>query len=70
MLLLPVHGVGRNQPEARPFAGLAAAPVLAAGFGAILLSEVLGNLEVTAWLSSCLLLVITGGAVVCSLLFE
>ncbi len=34
-----------------------AAPVLAAGFGAILLWEELGNLEDTAWLSSCLLLV-------------
>ena len=47
-----------------------AAPVLAAGFGAILLWEELANLEDTAWLSSCLLLVITGGAVVGSLLFE
>ena len=47
-----------------------AAPVLAAGFGGILLWEELGNLENTAWLSSCLLLVITAGAVVCSLLFE
>jgi NAD-dependent dihydropyrimidine dehydrogenase PreA subunit len=35
-----------------------------------LLWEELANLEDTAWLSSCLLLVITGGAVVCSLLFE
>ncbi len=47
-----------------------AAPLLAAGFAAILLWEELGNLENTAWLSSCLLLLITAGAVVGSLLFE
>jgi len=47
-----------------------AAPMLAAGFAAILLWEAVGNLENTAWLSSCLLLLITAGAVVGSLLFE
>ena len=47
-----------------------AAPVLAGGFAAILLWEELCNLENTAWLSSCLLLVITAGAVLGSLLFE
>lgn len=47
-----------------------AAPLLAGGFAAILLWEELWNLENTAWLSSCLLLLITGGAVICSLLFE
>jgi polyferredoxin len=47
-----------------------AAPVLAAGFAAILLWEAVGNLENTAWLSSCLLLLITAGAVVGSLVFE
>lgn len=47
-----------------------AAPALAAGFAAILLWEQLGDLENTAWLSSCLLLLITAGAVVGSLLFE
>ena len=47
-----------------------AAPLLAAGFAAILLWEEVWNLENTAWLSSCLLLGITGGAVVGSLLFE
>lgn len=47
-----------------------AAPVLAAGFAAILLWEAVGNLENTAWLSSCLLLLITAGAVVGSLAFE
>ena len=46
------------------------APVLAAGFAAILLWEELANLENTAWLSSCLLLGITAGAVLGSLLFE
>jgi len=45
-------------------------PTLAAGFAAILLWEELGNLENTAWLSSALLLLITAGAVVCSLVFE
>jgi polyferredoxin len=47
-----------------------AAPLLAAGFGAILVWEGVGNLVDTAWLSSCLLLLITAGAVVGSLLFE
>jgi polyferredoxin len=47
-----------------------AAPALAAGFAAILLWEEVWNLENTAWLSSCLLLLITAGAVVGSLLFE
>ena len=47
-----------------------AAPVLAGGFAAILLWERLGNLETTAWLSSCLLLLITAGAVIGSVLFE
>ena len=47
-----------------------AAPLLAAGFAAILLWEQVWNLENTAWLSSCLLLLITGGAVLGSLLFE
>lgn len=47
-----------------------AAPLLAGGFAAILLWEEVWNLENTAWLSSCLLLLITAGAVVGSLLFE
>ncbi len=47
-----------------------ASPVLAAGFGLILLWEEVWNLENTAWLSSCLLLLITAGAVVGSTLFE
>jgi len=47
-----------------------AAPLLAAGFAAILLWEAVGNLENTAWLSSCLLLLITAGAVIGSLRFE
>jgi polyferredoxin len=47
-----------------------AAPLLAGGFAAILLWEEVANLENTAWLSSCLLLLITAGAVVGSLLFE
>ncbi|MEA5416786.1 4Fe-4S binding protein [Synechococcus sp. BA-132 BA5] len=47
-----------------------AAPILAAGFAAILLWEAVWNLENTAWLSSCLLLLITLGAVVGSLRFE
>ena len=46
------------------------APLLAAGFGAILLWEELADLPNTAWLSSCLLLLITAGAVVGSLRFE
>lgn len=47
-----------------------AAPLLAAGFGLILIWEEVWNLENTAWLSSCLLLAITAGAVLGSLLFE
>jgi hypothetical protein len=47
-----------------------ASPWLAAGFAAILLWEEVWNLENTAWLSSCLLLLITAGAVVGSLRFE
>ncbi|MEB3322819.1 MAG: 4Fe-4S binding protein [Synechococcaceae cyanobacterium] len=47
-----------------------AAPLLAAGFAAILLWEEVANLPDTAWLSSCLLLLITAGAVVGSLLYE
>ena len=47
-----------------------AAPLLAAGFAAILLWEEVWNLQNTAWLSSCLLLLITAGAVAGSLLFE
>lgn len=47
-----------------------AAPWLAAGFAAILLWEELADLPHTAWLSSCLLLLITAGAVVGSLRFE
>ena len=47
-----------------------ASPLLAAGFALILIWEEVWNLENTAWLSSCLLLLITAGAVVGSLLFE
>ena len=47
-----------------------AAPSLAAGFGLILIWEEVWNLENTAWLSSCLLLLITAGAVLGSLVFE
>ena len=47
-----------------------AAPLLAAGFAAILVWEEVWNLEDTAWLSSCLLLLITAGAVLSSLVFE
>ena len=47
-----------------------ASPLLAAGFALILLWEAVWNLEDTAWLSSCLLLLITAGAVMGSLLFE
>ena len=46
------------------------APLLAAGFAAILLWEEVWNLENTAWLSSCLLLLITAGAVIGSTVFE
>ena len=47
-----------------------AAPALAAGFAAILLWEELADLENSARLSSALLLLITAGAVLGSLLFE
>ena len=47
-----------------------ASPLLAIGFGLILLWEELAHLEDTAWLSSCLLLLITAGAVLGSLIFE
>ena len=47
-----------------------AAPLLASGFAAILLWEAVWDLENTAWLSSCLLLLITAGAVIGSLRFE
>jgi len=47
-----------------------ASPLLAAGFASILIWEEVWNLDNTAWLSSCLLLLITAGAVVGSLLFE
>ena len=46
------------------------APALAAGFASILLWEEVWNLENTAWLSSCLLLLITAGAVIGSTVFE
>ena len=46
------------------------APVLAIGFAAILIWEEVWNLEDTARLSSYLLLLITSGAVLCSLVFE
>jgi polyferredoxin len=46
------------------------APLLAAGFAAILVWEEVANLADTAWLSSCLLLLITAGAVLGSLRFE
>ncbi|MFZ9278828.1 MAG: 4Fe-4S binding protein [Vulcanococcus sp.] len=47
-----------------------ASPLLAVGFALILLWEEVWNLENTAWLSSCLLLLITAGAVIGSLRFE
>ena len=47
-----------------------ASPLLAAGFALILLWEELWDLQNTAWLSSCLLLLITTGAVIGSLRFE
>jgi transcriptional regulator with AAA-type ATPase domain len=47
-----------------------AAPLLAAGFGAILIWEEVADLRDTARLSSCLLLLITAGAVIGSLRFE
>ncbi len=47
-----------------------AAPLLAGGFAAILLWEAVCDLPNTAWLSSCLLLLITAGAVIGSWLFE
>ena len=45
-------------------------PLLAAGFALILIWEEVWNLHNTAWLSSCLLLVITAGALIGSLRFE
>ncbi|MEB3303113.1 MAG: 4Fe-4S binding protein, partial [Cyanobacteriota bacterium] len=47
-----------------------AAPLLAAGFAAILLWESLADLPNRGWLSSCLLLLITAGAVLGSWLYE
>ena len=47
-----------------------ASPLLAASFALILLWEEVWNLQNTAWLSSCLLLLITAGAVIGSLCFE
>ncbi len=47
-----------------------ASPILAAGFAAILVWEETADLLNTAWLSSCLLLLITAGAVLGSLRFE
>jgi polyferredoxin len=47
-----------------------ASPLLAAGFALILIWEEVWNLQNTAWLSSCLLLLITSGAVIGSLRFE
>ena len=47
-----------------------ASPLLAAGFALILIWEEVWNLQNTAWLSSCLLLGITAGAVIGSLRFE
>jgi polyferredoxin len=47
-----------------------AAPLLAAGFAAILLWEALADMPNSGWQSSTLLLVITAGAVVGSLRFE
>jgi len=47
-----------------------ASPLQAAGFALILLWEEVWNLQDTAWLSSCLLLLITAGAVIGSLRFE
>ena len=44
--------------------------ILYAGFALILLWEELWNLENTAYLSGWLLLIITAGAIVCSVLFE
>lgn len=60
----------RPRPWPRGDSDRWAAPLLAAGFALILLWEELWNLENTAWLSSCLLLVITAGAVLGSLTFE
>ncbi len=65
------QGLGwRPAPWPRGDSDRWAAPLLAAGFGAILLWEEVGNLGDTAWLSSCLLLLITAGAVLGSLRFE
>ena len=47
-----------------------ASPLLAIGFALILLWEEVWNLQDTAWLSSCLLLLITAGAVIGSMRFE
>ena len=47
-----------------------ASPAMAAGFGLILVWEEVWNLDNTAWLSSCLLLLITAGAVIGSTVFE
>ena len=47
-----------------------ASPILATGFALILIWEEVWNLQNTAWLSSCLLLIITAGAVIGSLRFE
>lgn len=44
--------------------------VLSAGFALILIWEAVWNLSDTAWLSSCLLLLITAGAVLASIRFE
>jgi polyferredoxin len=60
----------RPRPWPRGDSDRWAAPLLAAGFALILLWEEVWNLENTAWLSSCLLLVITAGAVLGSLTFE
>ena len=46
------------------------APLMAAGFALILLWEEVWDLQDTAWLSSCLLLLIGFGSVLTSLLFE
>ena len=60
----------RPRPWPRGDSDRWAAPALAAGFALILLWEEVWALENTAWLSSCLLLLITAGAVLGSLLFE
>ncbi|MEX1317133.1 MAG: sigma 54-interacting transcriptional regulator [Synechococcaceae cyanobacterium] len=60
----------RPRPWPRGDSDLWGAPLLAAGFALILLWEEVWDLENTAWLSSCLLLLITAGAVLGSLAFE